>query len=146
MRYLTKEWYLACQTRPMTAEIQAQLDETSRAFRAARACEDLPPDLLRDFSFHDGVVRDIRAGDDLTFAIDCPLSSCHTVIFRHARVKQALPPTGAVWLYEELYRHKSGTGYEAHILLDAPSGSVRRDLRHSDLFELKIICSEILFA
>ena len=63
MRYLTKEWYLACQTRPMTAEIQAQLDETSHAFRAARACEDLPPDLLRDFSFHDGVVRDIRAGD-----------------------------------------------------------------------------------
>ena len=70
----------------------------------------------------------------------------HTVIFRHARVKQALPPAGAVWLYEELYRHKSGTGYEAHILLEAPTRSGRRRLQLADLFDLKLICSEICFA
>ncbi len=146
MRYLTKEWFLACQTWPMTAEVQRRLDETSRAFRAAQAREALPPELARDFSFHDGVVREIHTGDDLVLAIDCPFSSCHTVTFRHARVKQPLPPSGAVWLYEELYRHKSGTGYEAHILLETPAGSARRKIQPSDLFDLKIICSEILFA
>lgn len=62
------------------------------------------------------------------------------------RVKQALPPAGAVWLYEELYRHKSGTGYEAHILLEAPTRSGRRRLQLADLFDLKLICSEICFA
>lgn len=145
MRYLTKEWYLACQTWPMTANVQKQLDETSRAFRAARVRENLPPELVRDFSFHDGVIRDIHAEEDLTLSIDCPFSSYHTVIFRHARVKQPLPPTGAVWLYEELYRHKSGTGYEAHILLNTPA-SARRNPQLADLFELKIICGEICFA
>ena len=51
MRYLTKEWFLACQTWPMTAEVQRRLDETSRAFRAAQAREALPPELARDFSW-----------------------------------------------------------------------------------------------
>ena len=117
MRYLTKEWYLAGQTWPVAADVQARLDETGRAFREAR-----------------------------TFSIDSPFSGYHTVIFRHARVKQALPPAGAVWLYEELYRHKSGTGYEAHILLEAPTRSGRRRLQLADLFDLKLICSEICFA
>ena len=27
MRYLTKEWYIACQTDPMTPEVQKRLDE-----------------------------------------------------------------------------------------------------------------------
>ena len=43
MRYLTKEWYLAGQTWPVAADVQARLDETGRAFREARAREDLPP-------------------------------------------------------------------------------------------------------
>ncbi len=146
MRYLTKEWYLAGQTWPVAADVQARLDETGRAFREARAREDLPPELMRDLSFHDGVIREIHVGEDLTFSIDSPFSGYHTVIFRHARVKQTLPPTGAVWLYEELYRHKSGTGYEAHILLEAPTRSGRRSLQPADLFDLKIICSEICFA
>ena len=146
MRYLTKEWYLACQAWPVTPEVQKQLDEISRACRAARAREDLPPALVQDFSFHDGVVRQIHAADDLTFTIDCPFSSYHMIIFRHARLKQPLPPCGAVWLYEELYRHKSGTGYEAHILLGDPTGSARRKPLLTELFDLKIICSEICFA
>lgn len=146
MRYLTKEWHLACQTWPVTADIQKQLDETGRAFRAAQAQENLPLELVRNFSFHDGAVRDIRVGEDLTLFLDCPFSSYHTVIFRHARVKQPLPPAGAVWLYEELYRHKSGTGYEAHILLEAPAASASRKPQLAGLFDPKIICSEICFA
>ena len=61
-------------------------------------------------------------------------------------MKQALPPVGAVWLYEELYRHKSGTGYEAHLLLEDPAGAGRRKLQLADLYDLKIVCSEICFA
>ena len=94
----------------------------------------------------DEVIESILVGEDLTFSIDSPFSGYHTVIFRLARVKQALPPAGAVWLYEELYRHKSGTGYEAHILLEAPTRSGRRRLQLADLFDLKLICSEICFA
>ena len=146
MRYLTKEWYLAGQAWPVTAEVQERLDETGRAFRAARAREALPPELVHDLSFHDGVIRAVHSGEDLTFSIDCPFSRHHTVIFRHARVKQTLPPVGAVWLYEELYRHKSGTGYEAHLLLEAPAGAGRRKLQLADLYDLKIVCSEICFA
>ena len=35
MRYLTKEWYIACQTAPMTPEVQKRLDEIDRAYCAA---------------------------------------------------------------------------------------------------------------
>ena len=35
MRYLTKEWYIACQADPMTPEVQKQLDEIDRAYCAA---------------------------------------------------------------------------------------------------------------
>ena len=59
MRYLTKEWYLAGQTWPVAADVQARLDETGRAFREARAREDLPPELMRN-----GTVRSMRAQED----------------------------------------------------------------------------------
>ena len=36
MRYLTKEWYIACQADPMTPEVQKQLDEIDRAYCAAQ--------------------------------------------------------------------------------------------------------------
>ena len=36
MRYLTKEWYIACQTAPMTPEVQKRLDEIDRAYCARR--------------------------------------------------------------------------------------------------------------
>lgn len=36
MRYLTKEWYIACQADPMTPEVQKQLDEIDQAYCAAR--------------------------------------------------------------------------------------------------------------
>ena len=60
MRYLTKEWYIACQADPMTPEVQKQLDEIDRAYCAAQTRETLPDGLLQQFFFHDGVVREIR--------------------------------------------------------------------------------------
>ena len=73
MRYLTKEWYIACQTAPMTPEVQKQLDEIDRAYCAAQTRETLPDGLLQQFFFHDGVVREIITGTDLTLRIDSPV-------------------------------------------------------------------------
>ena len=58
MRYLTKDWYIACQTDPMTPEVQKRLDEIDRAYCAAQTREALPDGLLRRFFFHDGAVRE----------------------------------------------------------------------------------------
>ena len=146
MRYLTKKWYIACQTGPMTPEVQKRLDEIYWAYCAAQTRETLPEGLLRRFFFHDGVVREILSGEDLTLRIDSPYSEYHTVTFRGARIKQEPPQTGAVWLYRELYRHKSGRGYEAHILFEAPPGPPHRGIRPSDLIDTKILCDEIEFA
>ena len=146
MRYLTKEWYIACQADPMTPEVQKQLDEIDRAYCAAQTREALPDGLLRRFFFHDGAVREIVTGTDLTLRIDSPYSEYHTVTFRGARLKQEPPRVGAVWLYRELYRHKSGMGYEVHILFDSPAGPAHRGIRPSDLIDTKIICDEIEFA
>ena len=101
MRYLTKEWYIACQADPMTPEVQKQLDEIDRAYCAAQTRETLPDGLLQQFFFHDGVVREIITGTDLTLRIDSPYSEYHTVTFRGARLKQEPPRVGAVWLYRE---------------------------------------------
>ena len=75
MRYLTKEWYIACQADPMTPEVQKQLDEIDRAYCAAQTRETLPDGLLQQFFFHDGVVREIITGTDLTLRIDSPHSA-----------------------------------------------------------------------
>ena len=32
MRYLTKDWYIACQTAPMTPEVQKRLDDAVTLF------------------------------------------------------------------------------------------------------------------
>ena len=98
MRYLTKDWYIACQTDPMTPEVQKRLDEIDRAYCAAQTREALPDGLLRRFFFHDGAVREIVTGTDLTLRIDSPYSEYHTVTFRNANVKQEPPRVGAVWL------------------------------------------------
>lgn len=143
MRYLTKEWYLACQTANMTAEAQKKLDEAVRACRTAMEREAVPEELRRGFSFHDGVILEIHSGTDYILRVDCPFSGFHTVVFRGARLRQEQPPVGAIWLYEELYRHKSGSGYEAHILFETPSGPTHKKMRASDLTDLKIICSDI---
>lgn len=145
MRYLTKEWYLAAQARSVTPDIQKRLDDASAAYRAAQAREALPDGLRERFFFHDGVVLECRAGADYTLRIDCPFSPYHTVVFRSASVRGEQPPPGALWLYEELYRHKSGCGYEAHILFWHMEKPVHRNLRDTDLLDLKIICSDILF-
>ena len=47
MRYLTKEWYIACQTAPMTPGVQKRLDEIDRAYCAAQTREALPDGLLQ---------------------------------------------------------------------------------------------------
>ena len=70
----------------------------------------------------------------------------NTVTFRNANVKQEPPRVGAVWLYRELYRHKSGRGYEAHILFEAPAGPVYRKICAAALIDTRIICDEIEFA
>lgn len=38
MRYLTKEWYIACQADPMTPEVQKQLTGPIAPRRRARRC------------------------------------------------------------------------------------------------------------
>lgn len=69
MRYLTKEWYIACQADPMTPEVQKQLDEIDRAYCAAQTRETLPDGLLQQFFFHDGVVRESSPGRISRFAL-----------------------------------------------------------------------------
>ena len=91
-------------------------------------------------------LREIITGTDLTLRIDSPFSEYHTVTFRNANVKQEPPRVGAVWLYRELYRHKSGRGYEAHILFEAPAGPVYRKICAAALIDTRIICDEIEFA
>ena len=92
MRYLTKEWYIACQTAPMTPGVQKRLDEIDRAYCAAQTREALPDGLLQRLFFHDGTVREIITGTDLTLRIDSPFSEYHTVTFRNANVKQEPRP------------------------------------------------------
>lgn len=145
MRYLTKAWYLASQKYPLNDGEQKRLEEISSACRAAEACEVLPGGLREKFCFHDAAVRGEYHGADYVLSLDASLSPVRSVVFRDASIKGETPPDGAVWLYEELYRHKSGRGYEAHILFEAMQGEVHKRLREADLFDLKIICSDIVF-
>lgn len=50
MRYLTKDWYIACQTDPMTPEVQKRLDEIDRAYCAAQTREARRMDCCGAFS------------------------------------------------------------------------------------------------
>lgn len=139
VRYFTKEWYELCQERghafgtAKAAELQMRLDDISASFQQALKKENLPEDLWDRFCFHDGKIRNTQEGTDYIIEIDSPFSIYHRVTFRDAIVKQDSIPVGAVWLYEELYRH--ALGYEAHILSE----------NGLNLQDTKIICSEILF-
>lgn len=146
MRYLTKEWYIRCQSYPKPHELEKELRGISESCRRAREKEDLPDNLRRGFMFHDGDILEIVTGKDFIIHIDSPFSNYHTITFLDAAVKQEPPPAGALWLYEELYRHKSGVGYEAHILSQKASGPRHKKVLASDLFDTKIICRDILFA
>lgn len=136
MRYLTKEWYMLCQTFPMPPELQKKLDGISAAYRQAWENEKLPDRLCRDFMFHDGEVLAVIAGTDFVIQIKSPFSDYHKITFLDAEVKQEPPPIGAWWLYEELYHRKSGAGYEAHILFSRKA---------DELFDTIIVCRDILF-
>lgn len=142
MRYLTKEWYILHQTYPMPQKLKKKLEGISEACREAKGKEALSDELRRNFSFHDGTVLALTTGKDCVMQIDSPFSGYHTITFLDAIVKQEIPPVGAWWIYEELYRHKSGAGYEAHILFQKLSG---RSIQESDLFDMKIVCKDILF-
>ena len=146
MRYLTKDWYIACQTAPMTPEVQKRLDEIDRAYCAAQTREALPDGLLRRFFFHDGAVREIVTGTDLTLRIDSPYSEYHTVTFRNANVKQEPPRVGAVGRYLVRDWVEGGRGDEAHTLFEAPAGPVYRKICAAALIDTRIICDEIEFA
>ncbi len=145
MRYLTKDWYMLSQTYPMPDELRKKLDGIGAAYREAQDRETLPEKLRQDFMFHDGEVLEITAGTDFVIRLKSPFSDYRKVTFQDAVVRQETPPVGAWWLYEELYRHKSGVGYEAHILFHKESGPRHKKTLASDLFEAKIICRDILF-
>ena len=130
MRYLTKQWYLDCQAASITPDAQKKLDDTMR----------------EKFRFHDGVIKKILCDSDCTLWISSPFSSYHSVVFQDAVCRQSPPPVGAVWLYAELYRHKSGRGFEAHVLFSAPQKPVHKKVLPSDLIEWKVVCSNIVFA
>lgn len=135
MRYLTKEWYKLCQTWPMTDELRKRRDDISAAYRQAWEREQLPDHFNQNFMFHDGIVQKITTGTDFIIQIDSPFSNYHKITFLDAKVKQEPPPTGAWWLYEELYRRKNSAGYEAHILFSKGA---------DELFDTIVICRDIL--
>ena len=148
MRYLDKNWYLKSQKYPPD-------DETYEAVKALNEAEiksGVPEELRRDLCFHDGKIiseetvqsgaEPIFSGSDYTLRIQCPYRQ-ETVTFRDAIVKTERPPIGAEWLYEEVYRHKSGKGYEIHILLEFPERRV--PVHASGLIEMKIVCRDITF-
>ena len=144
MRYLTKEWYMRCQSHPMSDELKKELNGSAESCWQAREREDLPDALRRSFMFHDGSVLEVTADTNFIIHINSPYSKYHTITFFDAVVKQEPPPVGAWWLYEELYRHKSGVGYEAHILSWKASKPMRKENLGSELFDTKIICRDIL--
>lgn len=146
MRYLTKQWYLDCQAASITPDAQKKLDDTMRAFQAAQLREALPDEMREKFRFHDGVIKKILCDSDCTLWISSPFSSYHSVVFQDAVCRQSPPPVGAVWLYAELYRHKSSRGFEAHVLFSAPQKPVHKKVLPSDLIEWKVVCSNIVFA
>lgn len=146
MRYFTKEWFLESQTYPLTENTRKKLSEIGAAYRTACEKEKLSEQLVKDFFFHDGKVSKIITEKDCTLSVDSPFSAYHTILFRDAVLKGELPPIGAVWLYEELYRHKSGIGYEVHILFSSPTGTKHKTIQKSDLLDLKILCREILLS
>lgn len=144
MRYLTKDWFIRTQTYPMPEGLKKELDGIAASCQEAQNKELLPDALRRNFLFHDGKVLAITSGADCIVHIKSPFSGYHKITFLEASVKQEIPPVGAVWLYQELYRHKSGNGYEAHILFSKPSKPVHKKFLTSDLFDMKIICKNIL--
>lgn len=144
MRYLTKDWFMRMQTYPMPEELKKKLNGIAAFYQEAQNKELLSDVLRRDFMFHDGEVLEITAGADFIVHIKSPFSSYHKITFREASIKQEIPPVGAVWLYQELYRHKSGNGYEAHILFYKRSKPEHKKILTSDLFNMKIICKDIL--
>jgi len=137
MRFFTKEWYGLQQEYGRTFEkekksvLKKELDNISEAFQRAIAREELPKELWNNFAFHDGIIRNIQEGPDYIIEVDSPFNANRKLTFYNAVVKQDNICVGAVWLYEELYRH--ALGYEAHIL-----SQVGLELR-----DTKIICSEI---
>lgn len=140
MRYFTKEWYLKCQTAPQMKELR----DVVEIFQKESAKEDLPQHLREDFMFHDGEILKFETGTDCVIEIESPFSQYHKIRFCNAVMKQELPSIGAIWLYEELYKNKSGIGYEAHILFLKMIKPNHKIILSSDLFETKIICSDIL--
>ena len=141
MRYFTKDWYELMQKcgrayGPKEAELRKRLDAVSAAFRQDLSQQNLPKGMWNKFCFHDGKILDVQAGEDYEdciIRVDSPFTAYNKVTFCSALVKQDNIPVGAVWLYEELYRHT--LGYEAHILCCGRDG----------LLDTKIVCRDILF-
>ena len=151
MRYLTKNWYLECQK---PAFDMNRINAAAAALNKAEKNDHIPEPLKRGLCFHDGkVISETTAvskaapafsGRDYILSIDCPMNPHSVVTFHDALVKSERSPEGSNWLYEEIYRHKSGNGYEIHILFESCSGR-SGPTRPTDLIEMKIICQDITF-
>ena len=130
MRYMTKQWFAGRQTGETKNPAQAPA-----LAHAARVREQLPEELDRDFHFHDGTVLAVKLGNDLTLDIKSAYSPHSRIVFMDALIRGGEPKPGDTWLYEELYRHKSGRGYEAHMLLQRA--------RSEELIETRVVCGDI---
>ena len=154
MKYLDKKWYLECQK---SAGDKNRIKAAITALNEAEIKHRIPENLKRDLCFHDGKViseetvrseaEPVFSGCDYILRINSPLNPHSVVIFRDALVKSERSPESAEWLYEEIYRHKSGNGYEIHILFISYSGCDRhpREVLPSDLIEMKVICQDVAF-
>ncbi len=145
MRYLTKDWYIKCQIYPQTKALKEELDQAVNEYRAEQNSGKMPTDLCRKMMFHDGTIWNVKTGADCIMEVDSPYSEYRSIIFCDALIKQELPPSGATWLYEEIYPHKSGVGYEVHILSYKMLKPGHKTIKSSDLFDTKIICKDIMF-
>lgn len=150
MRYLDKNWHLECQKPAFDMD---RINAAAAALNEAEANDHIPEPLKHGLCFHDGKVISettavseaaVFSGCDYILRIDCPLNPNSVVTFHDALVKSERSPEGSNWLYEEIYRHKSGNGYEIQILFESCSGH-SGPTRLSDLIEMKIICQDIAF-
>lgn len=146
MKYLTKDWYLRCQTWPMPQELLDEINDTLKTYRAVQEAEPLPEGLLESFRFHDFEVlsgSQSEPGADLLLRLGEPGYESRLLTFRNAFVKGTLPPPDSTLIYWELYRHKSGCGLEVHLLFHHWKKGAKK-VTAEQLFDPVIRCEELL--
>lgn len=148
MKYLTKEWYLRCQTWPMPQELWAEIEDTIKAYREMQEAEPLPEGLLDSFRFHDFAVMSSshpEPGANLLLRLGEPGYASRLLTFRSAFVKGTLPPKDSTLIYWELYRHKSGRGLEVHLLFHHWKKGAKK-VTAEQLYDPVIRCEALLIS